>query len=106
MRRFFAVLMMLVTLHVSAAEALRACASQSSHHQQVKHDGCDTPAPVKAPTTSCCAAMFSCGVSLAIDGAGDEARITPDRRAVIAGRTSMVSALERTPEPPPPKGQA
>jgi hypothetical protein len=98
-------MMMLVTLHVSAAEVLRACATQSNHHQ-VKHEGCDKPSSSKTLATSCCAAMTSCGISLVFDGATDESRTSPDRAPLIPVRASLPSALGRTPEPPPPKGMA
>ena len=104
-RRFSSILMVLQTLHVSAAEALRACESQPTHHQE-KHDECEKPAPVKAPPTTCCDAMASCSTTLSIDGAEGESRVIPDRDPMIAAATLAPSALERTPEPPPPKGQA
>ena len=98
--------MILATLHVSAAEALRACAEQPDHHP-VQHEDCEKPAPAKAlQMQNCCAAMTSCSVSIAIDGAADESRVIPDRTATIPARTWLLSALRQAPEPPPPKGQA
>jgi hypothetical protein len=105
-RGLFSVLMMLLTLHVSAAEALRACADQEQH-APAQHEDCDktdTRAP-KAPT-SCCDAMASCSTTLAIDGAADEERVIPDRDAMLPRSATLPSALEQSPEPPPPKGKA
>ena len=103
-QRLVSLVMILMTLNVSAAEALRACANQDTH-QKSTHEGCEKPAP-KAVTTTCCDAMASCSTNLEIDGAADEARVIPDRDIVNAGAAGVPSALERTPEPPPPKGLA
>ena len=107
--RLFSLVMILLTLNVSAAEALRVCASQAKHEMQhaTKHEGCEKPepAPVKAPTT-CCDAMASCTATLEIDGAADQTRVIPDRDIEMPAATRAPSALERTPEPPPPKGLA
>ena len=105
-RDFFSVLMMLLTLNVSAAEALRACANQEQH-APAQHEDCDkTEKPVEKTATTCCDAMASCSTTLAIDGAADEERVIPDRDPVMARAASEPDALERTPEPPPPKGKA
>jgi hypothetical protein len=103
MRRFFSLLMMLVTLNVSAAEALRVCAGQEKHAAPREH--CDEPAPVKAPPT-CCDAMTSCTFTLIVDGATDEERVVPDADAVISPALFAPATQPRSPEPPPPKGMA
>ena len=105
-RGFFSILMMLLTLHVSAAEALRACANQEQH-APAQHEECDTTEkPAPETPTSCCDAMASCSSALAIDGAAEEERVIPDRDVEIPGNHTLRSAVEQTPEPPPPKGQA
>lgn len=105
-RGFFSVLMMLLTLHVSAAEALRACANQEQH-APTQHEECDkTEKPAPKTPASCCDAMASCSTTLAIDGAADEERVVPDRNPMMARAALEPDALERTPEPPPPKGKA
>ena len=103
MRYLFSLAMLLLTLNVSAAEALRACANKAA--QKATHEHCEKPAqePVKA---TCCDAMASCSTTIAIDGAADEARVIPDRGAEIFATATEPLALERAPEPPPPKGQA
>jgi hypothetical protein len=102
-RYLFSLAMLLLTLNVSVAEALRACANKAE--QKATHENCEKPAqqPVSA---TCCDAMASCSTTVAIDGAADEARVIPDRGAEIFARAAGPSALERAPEPPPPKGQA
>ena len=105
-RGFFSILMMLLTLHVSAAEALRACANQEQH-APAQHEECDkTEKPAPETPASCCDAMASCSTTLAIDGAADEERVIPDRDPMIAAAASKPAALDQSPEPPPPKGKA
>ena len=105
-RRVFSVLMMLLTLNVSAAEALRACASQEKHSAP-QHENCDKQEkPVEKAPSQCCDAMASCSFTLAIDGAADEERVIPGRDVATPSDHTLRSAAERTPEPPPPKGKA
>jgi hypothetical protein len=116
-RRLLAIVVALLMLNVSVAEALRVCASEATHEapiaaEHAEHQHHSAPAEpteddeAPADPASCCAAMTSCGISLALDGAADEQRISPDRDPVIALTATAPSALERSPEPPPPKGQA
>ena len=102
-RYLFSLAMLLLTLNVSAAEALRACANKAE--QTATHENCEKPSqqPVK---TTCCDAMASCSTTIAIDGAAGEARVIPDRGAEIFATAAQPSALQRAPEPPPPKEQA
>jgi hypothetical protein len=106
-RRLLALTTLLLTLNVSAAEALRVCASQSSHEakQATEHKDCDKPEspPTQAPT-ACCDALSSCGPSISIDSVDDEGGVTPDRGTMTACGTRAPATLEQTPEPPPPKG--
>ena len=104
-RGLVSILMMLLTLNVSAAEALRACADQAKHSAP-QHEDCDKPEQ-KVPSqqaSQCCAAMASCSFTLAIEGSPDEERVIPDRDLEIPGDHTLRSAAEQTPEPPPPKG--
>ena len=103
-RRFIALLLTLVTLNVSAAEALRVCANQQKH--AAKHDGCEKPAPAKAPVATCCDALASCGFALALDGASSADHVVPDVAPVIVSAATAPATLTRSPEPPPPKGLA
>ncbi len=99
--------MILLTLNVSAAEALRACASQASHETapRASHEDCDKTEKAPAPTaTTCCDALSSCGPSISIDSAIDDEGVIPDRGTMGAGATRAPETLEQTPEPPPPKG--
>ena len=101
--RVFSLVMMLLTLNVSVAEALRACARQEKHSAP-QHQNCEkTEQPAPQSSSQCCAAMASCSFTLAIDGAADEERVIPDREVKIPGDYTLRSAAERTPEPPPPK---
>ena len=99
--------MILLTLNVSAAEALRVCASQSSHEtkQAAEHKECDQPEtpPAQAPT-ACCDALSTCGPSISIDSVDDEEGVIPGRGTMTVGATRAPATLEQTPEPPPPKG--
>ena len=102
-RRVFSLMMLLLTLNVSVAEALRACASQEKHSAP-QHQNCEKPEkPVQQSASQCCDAMASCSFTLAIDGAADEERVIPDRDVAPPREASLLSAAERTPEPPPPK---
>lgn len=106
LRRLASLAMVLLTLNVSAAEALRACAKQERQTTQ-QHKGCEKPeTPATQQPAQCCAAMASCMTTIEIDGAADEARVTPDREGMIPRAASRPSAIARTPEPPPPKGLA
>jgi hypothetical protein len=103
-RRFLALLLTLVTLNVSAAEALRVCANQQKH--ATKHDGCEKPAPAKAPLATCCDALATCGFTLALDGASIADHVVPDAAPVMLSAAIAPATQTRSPEPPPPKGLA
>ena len=114
LRRLGLLFSALLTLNLSAAEIMRVCASQSEHQQQApmpaEHHQHHAPTPVpsgedcdKPAQKKCCAAVSSCGPTLAIDGAVADSIVVPDRKVSITGTAGAPTALERSPEPPPPK---
>ena len=113
LRRIGLLLSALLTLNLSAAEILRVCASQSEHQAETPvaaehqhHAPAETPAEKDCETpaqTKCCAAVSSCGPTVAIDGAADASSVMPDREVTVSGTARAPTALERSPEPPPPK---
>ena len=118
-RRLFALASLLLLLNVSAAEALRVCASQANHpaatpapvsdaHQH--HHGapaeksdkdCETP-----KSTQCCNALSSCGATLDLGGAAEVASVIPDGGQPLRGLARAPVTRVFSPEPPPPKGRA
>jgi hypothetical protein len=116
LRRLGALLSAMLLLNVSAAEALRVCASQKDHqvapvaapvaaeHQHHQAPAQDTEKDCETPkSTECCSALSSCGATLVIDGAQDVASVIPGRDGAPSAAQRAPLARVFSPEPPPPK---
>lgn len=116
-RRLFALLTMLVMLHLTFVGADVACAEQGHHgamagmsdapasetaREHQAHDGgsrspCDTPAAVH-----CCDAVASCGIVALAAPSGETVSMVAAERALSPATQHLLSRA-LGPEPPPPR---